>query len=416
MSRILRHAGKYIVLLLMLVCFGHILSIGTEIAGYGTSVIYYLDESPYDLEQVIHMKENDETLENYLPFTACGHLEENQSFANPDIGRELSCPVIYIYGSSAMLCTASGELLPDDLTGCILSSEAAWQLFGETSVIGGEVAYNDRIYYVRGVYENETANIILPAKTLFEDANNAQEETEGDMAPLLGGISDGEAVFDKLIVKPMQEGSVRSEYVQAFENRWGLNDKTDCLIYQRLANFFMMLIPALLFIYILIKALIYIYRNRYRPFWMAVGLAAAAVMFFMFFVICQTSPSIPSDMIPNRWSDFDFWGDLIDTFRTSIQHILFSNKTEIELIYFKPLVSMAGYLLGGVILFTAVVWLFKITSWHHLFLSVAVVCVVELLAVYMLRQADLVMNVKQMLLYLWPYMLIGKFIFCRENS
>ena len=44
MRRAAKHAGKYILLLIMLVCFGHILAMGTEIGGYGTPVIYYLKE------------------------------------------------------------------------------------------------------------------------------------------------------------------------------------------------------------------------------------------------------------------------------------------------------------------------------------------------------------------------------------
>ena len=34
MRRAAKHAGKYILLLIMLVCFGHILAMGTEIGGY----------------------------------------------------------------------------------------------------------------------------------------------------------------------------------------------------------------------------------------------------------------------------------------------------------------------------------------------------------------------------------------------
>ena len=36
MRRAAKHAGKYILLLIMLVCFGHILAMGTEIGSYGT--------------------------------------------------------------------------------------------------------------------------------------------------------------------------------------------------------------------------------------------------------------------------------------------------------------------------------------------------------------------------------------------
>ena len=74
MRRAAKHAGKYILVLVMLVCFGHILAIGTELGSYGTSVVYYLKDT-YSLDTVQNMRKNDEVLENYLPFTATGSLK-----------------------------------------------------------------------------------------------------------------------------------------------------------------------------------------------------------------------------------------------------------------------------------------------------------------------------------------------------
>lgn len=420
MRRLAGHAGKYIVLLFMLVCFGHILSAGTVISGYGTPVIYYLDKSPYSIDLVKDMKKNDETLENYLPFTACGSLEE-QSFSNPDLGRDLTCEMLYIYGSSSFLCTASGELLADDLSGCVLSSEAAWQLFGETNVTGGEIIYNEQTFYIRGVCENDTALVILPAEAVFKEENETDrmqspnDLMDGEDVPSVGGETE-KAAFDKIIIKPIEEGAVRSEYIQAFENRWGISSKTDCLIYQRLSSFFMMLIPALILIVVMLKGLTFIIRNHYRPFWLISGMVGLAVMFLAFFIICQTTPSIPADLIPNRWSDFDFWGDTIETFQNSIQHIIFMNKTEIELSYFKPLTGLMAYTLAGVILFFITNQCFRVTGSRQLFYTLAGTCITEIIVIYILRQNDLVLATKQMLLYLWPYLLVGKFVFYMKKT
>ena len=78
MRRAAKHAGKYILVLVMLVCFGHILAIGTELGSYGTSVVYYLKDT-YSLDTVQNMRKNDEALENYLPFTATGSLVSRHS-------------------------------------------------------------------------------------------------------------------------------------------------------------------------------------------------------------------------------------------------------------------------------------------------------------------------------------------------
>lgn len=91
----------------------------------------------------------------------------------------------------------------------------------------------------------------------------------------------------------------------------------------------------MILILVVIRGIRFLMVNRYRPFWLAAGFVGLAVMIMVFFAICQAKPSIPADMIPNTWSDFDFWGEKITTFKNSIQHILFIDKSEVELWLFQ---------------------------------------------------------------------------------
>lgn len=141
MRRAAKHAGKYILLLIMLVCFGHILAMGTEIGGYGTPVIYYLKEG-YSLSIVQDMQKNERNWRIIFPYS--GRDLDQQTFTNDDLGKTLTGTLTYIYGSSENLCSSDGELMEDDLTGCVLSSKAAWELFGESAITGGIVTYNEK--------------------------------------------------------------------------------------------------------------------------------------------------------------------------------------------------------------------------------------------------------------------------------
>ena len=240
MRRAAKHAGKYILLLIMLVCFGHILAMGTEIGGYGTPVIYYLKEG-YSMSTVQDMRKNDEELENYLPFTAVGSLNQ-QTFTTDDLGKTLTGTLTYIYGSSENLCSSDGELMEDDLTGCVLSSKAAWELFGESAITGGIVTYNEKSYYVRGVYEDTNAVVILPAEAVFDkkqngnsgqnnypasDADTSAPSTDIGTASADSGNTGNaaqEPSFSKIVIKPGTEISCnaeRTENLQDFENIWG---------------------------------------------------------------------------------------------------------------------------------------------------------------------------------------------------
>lgn len=443
MRRAAKHAGKYILVLIMLVCFGHILAMGTELGSYGTPVIYYLKDT-YSLDTVQDMRKNDEALENYLPFTATGSLDQ-QTFTNDDLGKSLTCTLTYIYGSSENLCTSTGELMEDDFNGCVLSTKAAWELFGESNITGGILTYNEKNYYVRGVYDDTNAVVILPAETVFakrpdasagqgvpsdngDDASydtGASSGSAGSSGTSSGSTGDGDApgaevAFNKIVIKPGSElngSSERTEYLQAFENRWGLTEnKTDCLIYQRLAVFFMFLLPALILITVILRGIGYLLRNRYRPFWLIAGMIGLAVMITAFFVICQAKPSIPADMIPNTWSDFDFWGDKMTTFINSIQHILFLDKSEVELGYYRPLTSMIGYAVLAVIMFFAAGRLFRPSKPEILYGMILAVCVTELIAIYLLHRSGVMIESRRMLIYLWPYFIIGQFLFGRKKE
>ena len=148
----------------------------TEIGGYGTPVIYNLKDG-YSLSTVQDMRKNDEELENYLPFTAVGSLDQ-QTFTNDDLGKTLTGTLTYIYGSSENLCSSDGELMEDDLTGCVLSSKAAWELFGESAITGGIVTYNEKSYYTEQhlTYNNkyEMNGNVKIEQTFIANGNNLE--------------------------------------------------------------------------------------------------------------------------------------------------------------------------------------------------------------------------------------------------
>ncbi|MFQ9108328.1 MAG: hypothetical protein ACLR5Q_04395 [Coprococcus sp.] len=178
----------------------------------------------------------------------------------------------------------------------------------------------------------------------------------------------------------------------------------------------MFLLPALILILVVIRGIRFLMVNRYRPFWLAAGFVGLAVMIMVFFAICQAKPSIPADMIPNTWSDFDFWGEKITTFKNSIQHILFIDKSEVELGYFRPLTSMVGYAVVAVIMFFASGRFFKPEKAEGLYGMILAVCVTELIAVYLLHRSGVMIEGKRMMLYLWPYFVIGQFIFRKKDA
>ncbi|MCD8216752.1 MAG: hypothetical protein LUD01_01675 [Clostridiales bacterium] len=499
----IRYAGKYILLLLFLICFGYMLSLHTSLSRSGAPVIYYPEENTLSYDTLTSMREDmDETTagaaEN-LSYTAVETVE-NQTFSNEALERSATGTLFLINGSSSNLVSATAELMEDDLTGCLLSTEAAWELFGETEVAGGEVICGGVSCEVRGVYEDTECVVILQAEALiravsasyesggnvrsddstgdnsgntgFEEAgsldNDSTDASGAGGTDIAGLLADGtdiasELYFDRLIVMPDDNLSEaeRSEAVELFETENGLDSDsaTDCMIYQRLSTVFVMLIPAILMLCVLGRGIAGLVRNRRRPFRLALLSVILIAVFFVFFCFFQISPSIPADLIPNTWSDFDFWKEKLVEFATCIRLLLFQNKSEIELNYYRPLVRLAALTGIGVILlvltnlgFTAD---FKLerqqgtkigqisrkqnaddglkqfygredlqnnsqpiffsrweSTWNRpwsIFWNIIGIVITEMIAIFLLYRWEIYLDEKRMLLYLWPYFLLVKY-------
>ena len=102
------------------------------------------------------------------------------------------------------------------------------------------MTYNEKSYYVRGVYEDTNAVVILPAEAVFDkkqsensgqnnypasDADTSAPSTDTGTASADSGNTGNaaqEPSFSKIVIKPGTEisgNAERTEYLQAFENR-----------------------------------------------------------------------------------------------------------------------------------------------------------------------------------------------------
>ena len=77
---------------------------------------------------------------------------------------------------------------------------------------------------------------------------------------------------------------------------------------------------------------------------------------------------------------------------------------------------MVGYAVVAVIMFFASGRLFKSEKAEGLYGMILAVCVTELIAVYLLHRFGVMIEGKRMMLYLWPYFVIGQFIFRKKDA
>ncbi len=412
----IKAAFKYVLLALFILTFGHAFALSSALNDDRPPVIYYLDGG-MTLSQLQEMKESEDALDDPVPFSSYGRLE-NQSFENPELGRTMNGPVLMLFGNSSLIFHSTGELFADDTAGCLLSTSAAWELFGETHVSKGIISWQGKNYMVRGVFEDETPQTVITATAapVEKEPSPAEELTEDeDFHPSDAGTES--LTFSRILIRPEADAARRMETIHVFENRHGFGqNKTDCIVYVRLGTFLLYLIPAAIFVIFLWLAAARIFSLRFRPFWLIVSALIATAAFVLFFVICQGRPRIPADLIPNRWSDFGFWGDKITTMLESIRHMLFAEKTEVELVFFRPVTDMAGYILMAVICFAAAFVLFtRSLKKEHLLITLCISVLIEGIVIYLMLHGGLMIPHLRILIYLWPYLLTVACFF-RKNG
>ncbi len=445
--------GKYILLLLFLLCFGYVLHLHTVLSEYQTPVIYTTEEG-FSVEAVSSLREEESIQELGVSFTAVGTVK-NQLFSNADLERSTKGTLLFLDGNAGVLRACTGELFADDTTGCVISTQAAWELFGETELLGGEIVVNDVTYQVRGVFEDDSVLVFLPADTYAASlgASNETEESDEGMNAVEESDDGANALcYDQIVALPSSDVAAadRSNVLESFGLLSGLGDATeDCLVYLRTANVLTCLIPACGWLLLLVCGAYCLWCMRKKVVLVMLCAAVWALVLAAFFVIFQMKLSIPADFIPNTWSDFSFWGEKITAFCSGMKYLLFDDKSLVETFYFKMLLQLFGFVAAGMVLFVLVLMGFRsvwgnpqTSAWRNLRISawgnpqtyeeekdsafgapvmrliaaLIASCVVELLVVILFARKGVFLDGGRYLLYFWPYLLVGRFVVSRMEK
>jgi hypothetical protein len=89
------------------------------------------------------------------------YLERDaQMLGNPDFNRSVSGKVYEVSGDSALLFPDDQFLAQDDVEGCLISNELAFQLFGDTNPKGAMLSYGEATYTIRGIIRSKEPLLI----------------------------------------------------------------------------------------------------------------------------------------------------------------------------------------------------------------------------------------------------------------
>lgn len=263
------------------------------------------------------MGERERTRERPAAFVLWGQ-QDGVLIENRELGRRAVCGLLSLRGDSQLLLGYGASLEEDDLEGCLLDSGTAMTLFGVPEPVGSRVSIDDRQYTVRGCFQ-----------------------TRQPLAAVRAGAREGG--LNRLTLRTPQGEHPRLA-AEDFAARNGLSgawSRPGDLA--ALAKGFSLLPVAVLLLDLLARsagAALSQPVGRWR-FWLYAALAGG--FWFALLWLTEFSFQVPEEMIPNRWSDFDFWGRLLSQKQEELAQILSAAKTGPELELIMPMLSSVGF-------------------------------------------------------------------------
>lgn len=353
MIRYLKHIVRIILIFALIMCWGISLGYANNIGSENKTLNFYFENENYNTELIKTIKEADPEL------AVVGWAEESlQSANNPDLGKIASdLDVLIIKGSSNLLVKGS-NLFADDLEGCLIDNDTSYKLFGSSNCVGREIVYNDRTLIVRGILKGSKANIMIQA-------------TEDSSQALDGLTIDGTGLT--------------LNKIEDFKMKFGINEMAiSGNIYYIIAKFIALIFPIITLVLILIKVITSLFKSRNKPVLVSLYILMAIASIFIFFKITNIKISIPLDMIPNKWSDFDFWSKMGKEYKEKFEYVLYMKKYGVDIYNIENLLKSVLYSIFTIILFVINLRIIKINNIKTLIINNGVSIICSFVAILMI--------------------------------
>ena len=353
MIRYLKHIVRIILIFALIMCWGISLGYANNIGSENKTLNFYFENENYNTELIKTIKEAEPEL------AVVGWAEESlQSANNPDLGKIASdLDVLIIKGSSNLLVKGS-NLFADDLEGCLIDNDTSYKLFGSSNCVGREIVYNDRTLIVRGILKGSKANIMIQA-------------TE-DSSQVLDGLTiDGTGLT--------------LNKIEDFKVKFGINEMAiNGDVYYMIAKFIALIFPIIALVLILIKVITSLFKSRNKPVLVSLYVLMAIASIFIFLKVANIKISIPLDMIPNKWSDFDFWSKIGKEYKEKLEYVLYMKKYGVDIYNIENLLKSVLYSIFTVILFVINLRIIKINDIKTLIINNGISILCSFVAILMI--------------------------------
>ena len=225
---------------------------------------------------------------------------ERAVLSNDNLSRNILANVIMMCGNPELLfedCRVPGR---EDLQGCLIDQESAWQLFGSSNVVGKEITYNGKNYTIRKVIPG-TEKIAA-----FQISRQKKSKNEGEQADHFEPLETDECQLNRLTVHPPRDWTIQA-LQEAWSNQYGfVVELLDMELLRGLAGGCVLLVP----ITVCLMFLLYLchqYRSQEKMLGKITVAGLVLILAGMAWFFLKKWVQIPDDYIPTKWSQFYFW-------------------------------------------------------------------------------------------------------------
>lgn len=311
--------------LLFMLCFALSRSAAIRLEGLADLRILPLEGAGMTGQRAWDMQELEALMTEPLTFAVWGQ-QDGQTLENPELARSAQATVLLIEGSSGLVLPESAPLLPEDTESCLLDEASALALFGDPAPVGSQLEFAGRRLTVRGIVPGSDA--LLAVRPLSRDVG-------------LGYVT-----------LQIPEGLGAQEVLDRFQYRHGVSGLWTAVRGWTGLGQFLSLLPAFVPLLTVVFSLLRraFSRSEYPLEFIAFLLAAGAVWFAALW-ICGFSLQVPLEMLPGKWSDFDFWARLFSEKKAELLAFLTGRKTLVHLLFLVPALQAGGLGILAALLF-----------------------------------------------------------------
>lgn len=381
MKRVFSHIIKIVLVLAMIICW--LLSIGytNRLASVKNTFNIYFDEEEYVPADIYKMQQEEKDKDNSLAFTGW-YEKEKQSVLNNNLNRTIESNIIFICGNSYLI--AEGPILfEDDIKGCLIDEETAYKLFGSYDVIGNTIIYGNREFIIRGIHRTMEDTIIMQAEI------DSKDKIQG------------------LLIDISNDGI---EKVKHISERYGMKEYgVNSAVYYNLGKMCTSLLPLIILLIIICSALKKAIEIKDRPVLFIFSIIMIVVWITIFFSITKYKISIPVDILPSKWSDFDYWKKFFQECIDKIKYVIYMKKYMIDIYVISYLSKIALCTIITITLFFVNKRNIKIDSMKELFIAILALFIITFMAICILKESIFINNSSAVIWLICPYYLLYRY-------